>query len=122
MTNPNEAYDDLIEMGARVVAFSALTGRALPRGVHELISEAADLRGAWREFSGGGKPGTADLPIVDSVIDEVYSRANALQCEIFGEVRYADEAVDLDGLSAQMRRLLDREKTEYSGSACLVTS
>jgi len=103
--NPNEAYDDLIEMGARVVAFSALTGRALPRRVHE-ISEAADLRGAWREFSGSGKPGTAALPIVDSVIDEVYTRANALQCEIFGEVRYTDEAVDLDGLSAQMRRLL----------------
>ena len=104
--NPNEAYDDLIEMGARVVAFSALTGRALPRRVHELISEAADLRGAWREFSGSGKPGTADLPIVDSVIDEVHMRANALECEIFGEVRYSDEAVDLSGLSAQMRSLL----------------
>ena len=106
MANSKEAYDDLIEMGARVVAFSALTGRALPRRVHELISEAADLRGAWREFSGGGKPGAADLPIVDSVIDEVHMRANALECEIFGEVRYSDEAVDLSGLSAQMRSLL----------------
>ena len=28
--------------------------------MHELISEAADLRGAWREFSGSGKLGTAD--------------------------------------------------------------
>jgi hypothetical protein len=82
MTNADRAYDDLIEIGACLVACSDLTGRAVPRRVHELISEAADLRGAWAEFSAGGRPGAADLPIVDAVIDDVNVRADALRNEI----------------------------------------
>jgi hypothetical protein len=108
MANPGNAYDDLIEIGARVVAFSDLTGRALPRRVHELICEAADLRSAWHNFSGHGNPGTTDLPIVDSVIDEVQARANALRCEIFGEVRYADDMSSANDPSAQVRGLSGR--------------
>lgn len=108
MANADKRYDDLIEIGARVVAFSDLTGRALPRRVHELISEAADLRGAWNEFSGSAKPGTSVLPIVDSVIDEVCARANALRCELYGEVRYTDDAAVAEDLPAQMRGLLER--------------
>ena len=108
MTNADKAYDDLIEISARVVAFSVLTGRALPPRVHELISEAADLRGAWEKFSASKKPGTADLPIVDLVIDEVYARANALRCEIFGEIRYPDDTAGVNDLSAEMRGLLGR--------------
>jgi hypothetical protein len=108
MANPDNAYDDLIEIGARVVALSDLTGRALPRRVHELICEAADLRSAWDNFSGRGKPGTSDLPIVDSVIDEVHARANALRCEIFGEVRYADKTSSENDLRTQMDRPLGR--------------
>jgi hypothetical protein len=101
MPNADRAYDDLIEISARIIVFSDLTGRALPRRVHELISEAADLRGAWNGYSGAGTPGSADLPIVDAVIDEVYFRANA------GEVRYTG-AIDLGGLAAQMREHLGR--------------
>src|SRR5262249_45835412 len=108
MANSDRAYDDLIEISARVVAFSDLTGRTLPRRVHELISEAADLRGAWNEFSGSAKPGASVLPIVDSVIDEVCARANALRCELYGEVRYADDAVSAKNLSAQVRGVLGR--------------
>jgi hypothetical protein len=92
MATADKAYEDLIEIGARVVAFSILTGRVLPHRVHDLISEAADRRGAWDKFSGGVRPGISDLPIVDVVIEEVYARANALRCEIFGSVRYADNA------------------------------
>jgi hypothetical protein len=84
MTNADRAYDDLIEIGACLVACSDLTGCAVPRRVHELISEAADLRGAWAEFSAGGRPGAADLPIVDAVIDDVNVRADALRNEIVG--------------------------------------
>jgi hypothetical protein len=50
MTNADQAYDDLIEISARTIAVSNLTGRALPRRVHQLISEAADLRGAWDKY------------------------------------------------------------------------
>jgi hypothetical protein len=107
MTDADQAYDDLIEIGARIVAFTDLTGRALPHRVHELISEAADLRGAWDTFSSGATPGSADLPIVDAVIDEVYTRANALRCEVFGEVRHARTG-DISGLAAQMRAQLGR--------------
>jgi hypothetical protein len=89
MTNADQAYDDLIEISARSIAFGNLTGRALPRRVHQLISEAAYLRGAWDKYSGEGPPGSADLPIVDAVIEEAYSRADSLRGEIFGEVRYA---------------------------------
>jgi hypothetical protein len=114
MTGTDKAYDDLIEIGARVVAFSDLTGCALPRRVHELISEAADLRGAWETFAAKGDPGCADLPIVDAVIDEVYLRANALRCQIFGQVRYSDTAPEaLDDLSERMREQLGRSRAPY---------
>jgi hypothetical protein len=112
MTNADQAYDELIEIGARIIALSDLTGRSLPHRVHQLISEAADLRGAWDEFSGDRKPGSADLPIVDAVIDEVYTRANALRCEVFGEVRYAGTA-DVTGLAAQMRAQLGRSRDTH---------
>ena len=69
----------------------------------------ADLRGAWVEYSGEEAPGSADLPIVDAVIDDVYFRANALRCEISGEVRYA-ATPDMNGLAAQMRELLGRAR------------
>jgi len=111
MTGTDKAYDDLIEIGARVVAFSDLTGRAIPPRVHELISEAADLRGAWDKFSGNRGPGCADLPIVDAVIDEVYLRANALRCEIVGQVRYSDtEPETLEDLAERMREQLGRSR------------
>ena len=114
MTGTDKAYDDLIEIGARVVAFSDLTGRALPPRVHELISEAAGLRGAWDKFAGNGNPVCADLPIVDAVIDEVYLRANALRCEIFGQVRYSDtEPEALDDLAERMRDQLGRSRASY---------
>ena len=87
MTNADRAYDDLIEISARIIAVSNLTGHALPRRVHQLISEAADLRGAWVKYSAKGPPGSADLPIVDEIIDEAYSRADSLRGEIVGEVR-----------------------------------
>jgi hypothetical protein len=104
MTDAGQAYDDLIETGARIIAFSDLTGRALPRRLHELISEAADLRGAWDQFAADAKLGSADF---DAVIDEMYARANALCCEVFGEVRYAGTA-DAGTVAAQMRELLGR--------------
>jgi hypothetical protein len=135
MTNADQAYDDLIEISARTIAVSNLTGRALPRRVHQLISEAADLRGAWDKYSAKGPPGAADLPIVDEIIDEAYSRADSLRGEIFGEVclqrvdvaarllarrqdrvagttdvsevRYAG-TTDVSGLDAQVRELLVR--------------
>jgi hypothetical protein len=115
MTGIDKAYDDLIEIGARVVAFSDLTGRALPPRVHDLISEAADLRGAWDTFSANGTtPGCAELPIVDAVIDEVYLRANALRCQIFGQVRYSDTAPEaLDDLAERMRDQLGRSRVPY---------
>jgi hypothetical protein len=112
MTNADQAYDELIEIGARIIAFSDLTGRPLPQRVHQLISEAADLRGAWDEFCGDRIPGGADLPIVDAVIDEVYTRANALRCEVFGEVRYAG-TTDVGGLASQMREHLGRPGGTY---------
>jgi len=123
MMDARKPYDDLIEISACAVAFSDLTGRALPRRIYELISEAADLHGAWAGFSADGKPGTAELPIVDAVIDEVFARANALRVEIFGDThRAAEHTTDafaqakppeifretLDGLAAQMREHLGR--------------
>jgi hypothetical protein len=86
MTNAQRAYNDLIEIGACLVACSDLTGRAVPRRVHELISEAADLRGAWAQFADDASPGTVDLPIVDAVIEDVNVRADALRDEIFSTV------------------------------------
>ena len=112
MTEADQAYDDLIEIGARVIAFGVLTGRALPQRVHQFISEAADLRGAWDEFTADGKPGNAELPIVDAVIDEVYARANALRCQLFGEVRYPPSA-EVSGLAAQMRAHLGRARNTH---------
>jgi hypothetical protein len=122
MTNTEKAYDDLIEIGACLVACSDLTGRAVPRRVHELISEAADLRGAWAAFSEAGSPGTADLPLVDAVIDDVNVRASALRNEIVGTVRRAaqyaaaarrpatpaDAPGSLHDMAMQMRRALGR--------------
>jgi hypothetical protein len=122
MTNADNAYDDLIEIGACLVACSDLTGRAVPRRVHELISEAADLRGAWAAFAAGASPGAADLPIVDAVIDDVNVRANALRNEIVGTVRRAARAAasrrqaepadaaptTLHDMAMQMRRALGR--------------
>jgi hypothetical protein len=116
MTNADQAYDDLIEISARSMAFSDLTGRALPRRVQELISEAADLRGAWDKYSGEGAPGSADLPIVDAVIDEAYVRANSLRCEIMGEVRYAG-TTDVSGLTAQVRELVGRLYNRHEDAA-----
>jgi hypothetical protein len=112
MTNADQAYDDLIEISARIIAFSNLTGRAVPRRMHELISEAADLRGAWDKYSGESTPGSVDLPVVDEIIDEVYSRANSLRREIVGEVRNAG-TTDLSGLAAQMRKQLGRDMPRH---------
>jgi hypothetical protein len=47
------------------------------------------------EFSTDDVPGTADLPIVDAVIAEVFARANALRREIFGNMRRAATANDV---------------------------
>jgi hypothetical protein len=46
----NSSYDDLIEISACTLVLSDLIGREVPRRVHELISKAADLRGAWDGF------------------------------------------------------------------------
>ena len=80
-------YADLIECCARSLAFDDLTEAALPRLVSELTSEAIDLRNGWADFSAGGGVGTADLPIVDTVISEVLARATALRHEIIGNMR-----------------------------------
>ena len=80
-------YADLIECCARSLAFDDLTEAALPRLVSELTSEAIDLRNGWAHFSAGGGVGTADLPIVDTVISEVLARATALRHEIIGNMR-----------------------------------
>ena len=82
-------YADLIECCARSLAFDDLTEAALPRLVSELTSEAIDLRNGWADFSVDGGVGTADLPIVDTVISEVLARATALRHEIIGNQRRA---------------------------------
>ena len=104
MTNADRAYDDLIEISARIIAVSNLTGHALPRRVHQLISEAADLRGAWDKYSAKGPPGSADLPIVDEIIRKAYSRANSLRGEILWEVRLQQ----VDGAAQLLARRQDR--------------
>jgi hypothetical protein len=111
MTNADQAYDDLIEISARIIALSNLTGRAVPRRVYELIGEAASLRGAWDNHSGEGTLGSA-TPIVDAIFDETYFRANSLCGEIVGEVRY--DATDLSGQAAQMREQLGRSFRQRS--------
>jgi len=124
----NSSYDDLIEISACTLVLSDLTGREVPRRVHELISEAADLRGAWDGFPEDRGPGTTALPLVDAVVEDVLIRANALRIECFNSIpgtdEYAAEApraieqVDcgqldygpetLASIAAQMRRALGR--------------
>lgn len=94
-------YADLIEFCARYLAFDDLTEVALPRLVSELTSEAIDLRNGWADFSAGGGVGTADLPIVDTVISEVLARATAFRHEIIGNLRHA--AQDNAGVFTSMR-------------------
>jgi hypothetical protein len=72
-------YRDIVELAARWFAFAKSGDGTMPRVLTDLIAEAAELSGAWDGFSGDGQPGTADLPGVDAVIDEVIERANALR-------------------------------------------
>ena len=95
MDEQQARYADLIECSARVLAFDGLIDAALPGLVSALTSEAVDLRNGWAEFSADDVPGTADLPIVDAVIAEVFARANALRGEIFGNMRRAATANDV---------------------------
>ena len=81
-------YADLIECCARSLAFDGLTGVALPKLVSELTSEAIDLRNGWADFSASAEVGTADLPIVDTVIFEVLARATALRDALIGNGRH----------------------------------
>lgn len=84
-------YADLIECSARILAFDGLVEAALPDLVSALTSEAIDLRNGWTDFSSDERPGTTDLPIVDAVIADVFTRANALRCEVFGNMRHGAE-------------------------------
>jgi hypothetical protein len=123
VVSADNSYDDLIEISACALVLSDLTGREVPRRVHELISEAADLRGAWDGFSEDRRPGASELPIVDAVVEDVLSRANVLRVECFsnmpGAKEYGADAprpieqVDcgpetLASVAAQMRRALGR--------------
>ena len=94
-------YADLIECSARVLAFDGLIEAALPDLVSVLTSEAIDLRNGWADFSTVEQLGAADLPIVDAVIADVFARANALRCEVFGNMRRAAERAP--GALAQMK-------------------
>jgi hypothetical protein len=94
-------YADLIECSARILAFDGLVEAALPDLASVLTSEAIDLRNGWADFSADEQPGTADLPIVEAVIADVFARANALRCEVFGNMRRT--AVRTTDALAQMK-------------------
>jgi hypothetical protein len=94
-------YADLIECSARILAFDGLVEAALPDLASVLTSEAIELRNGWADFSPDEQPGTADLPIVEAVIADVFARANALRCEVFGNMRRT--AVRTTDALAQMK-------------------
>ena len=80
MDEQQARYADLIECSARILAFDGLIDAALPVLASALTSEAVDMRNGWAEFFPNDEAGTADLPIVDAVIAEVFARSNASRC------------------------------------------
>jgi hypothetical protein len=75
------AYQELIEVAARVIAFTDIASVPLPKLVTYLQTEAVALRGGWDSFDERAPPGTQDLPVADQVADEVIARANQLRLE-----------------------------------------
>lgn len=75
-------YRDLIECSARILAFDGLIEADRPNLVSALISEAIDLSEGWAQFSPNEELGTAELPVVDAVIADVFDRAEALRSEL----------------------------------------
>jgi hypothetical protein len=71
-------YEEIIEIAGRWFAF-ATPGDTLPRTINDLMSEAVELRDGWGNLPPGAVPGTAELPVLDAIIDEVIERANALR-------------------------------------------
>jgi hypothetical protein len=79
---------DIIELAARWLAFDSGEGR-LPRVLSDLISEAVALSDGWGDFSADDKPGTADLAVVDEILDTVIDRANGLRRRFAAEIASA---------------------------------
>ncbi len=79
MTSDDRArYDDIIEIAGRWFAF-ATPGDPLPGQINDLISEAMELRDGWGNLPPSASPGTAELLVLDAIIDQVIDRANALR-------------------------------------------
>lgn len=59
MSDDNQKrYADLVEICARVIAFTDLTDVELPEAVVELQVEAAELAGGWTDFDADRPSGT----------------------------------------------------------------
>jgi hypothetical protein len=89
------AYDELVEVAARCLAFTDITAVPLSKLVTTLQVEAVDLRGGWEGFDENAPPGSQNLPIADQVADEVFRRANELRREF---VEHIGRAVALQEL------------------------
>jgi hypothetical protein len=111
MDEQQARYADLIECSARILAFDGLIDSALPALASALTSEAIDMRNGWVEFFPNDEARTADLPIVDAVIAEVFARSNALRREIFGNLGRAATAKDV---ATRMREHLADLRKQYS--------
>jgi hypothetical protein len=83
-----QRYRELIDVAACVLAFH--TAKPLPRVVHELLAEAADLRHGWQGYNPDTDPGETHLPVVDEVIDAMVDRANVLRRELVARLHLAN--------------------------------
>jgi hypothetical protein len=80
MNTTNRARcQDIIELAGRWFAFARPGDGTMPRVLNDLIAEAVELCGGWDGFSGTATAGTADLPVLDAVLDRVMERANELR-------------------------------------------
>jgi hypothetical protein len=79
---------DIIELAARWLAFDPGEGR-LPRILSDLTSEAVALSDGGGDFSADDKPGPADLPVVDEILNTVIDRANRLRRRFAAEIASA---------------------------------
>ncbi len=91
------AYQELVEVAARCVAFADITAAPLPKLVATLQVEAIELRGGWKKFDDSAPPGTQNLPIADQVADEVFRRANELRVEFLKHIRGAAAVLESRG-------------------------